>query len=81
MEDNDGEISRREKEDLVYFYISEFIFRNRRGEFRQEEFIKYLLDKVKTTRIDEFRSATDWLNSMACLGLLRLVRPGVYSLE
>ena len=69
------------KESPTYFYISEFIFRRKGEEFREEEFIEYLLDKVKTAKVDEFRSATDWLDSMVCLGLLRQVRPGVYSLK
>lgn len=79
MRDDDDQ--KTSKEDLIYFYISEFIFRKKGKEFREEEFIEYLLDKVKTTRVDEFRSATDWLCSMTCLGLLRNVRPGVYSLK
>lgn len=67
----------------VHFYISEFISQvsRRGGEFTEEEFTSYLLKKVGTTKVDEFRNAKDWLAAMVELGVFKVVKPGVYSLE
>ncbi len=65
--------------DLVFMYLSQFIF-DGRDIFTAEELVEFLRSKG-VARIEVNRTIKDWLFSMEELGLLRQIAPGTYSLK
>jgi len=65
--------------DLVFMYLSQFIF-DGRDIFTTEELVEFLRSKG-VARIEVNRTIKDWLFSMEELGLLRQIAPGTYSLK